>query len=442
MRIAYFSPFNPLKSGISDYSEYLVEALSEKAIVDIWVSGFVPYGLESNYEIYDYITYPDLLSNLPKYDAVIYNIGNNPYYHSHIYDVFLKYNGYVILHDLVLYYLITGYFLETLDDPQLLINEAESNGGVKDAAFMKSILSEDIPPLQFKSPEKLPLNKTLIEHAKGIMVHSEYSRNEILKVSSTANCWVIPQIGPADNDKLLTEEVNRLKSKYGINANDLVISSFGFVAESKRIHQVLFALSQMDTKNLKYLLVGEGDYINKYIKKYKLESVVIQTGFTTIEEFDDLMKLSDIVVNLRFPYMGETSASMIRALLFGKPTLVTDIGWFSELPDDTIIKISYADEEKEVNEIKKKLRFLLEDEKERKNYSLKSSLYALNYLNRKKITYSILNGIMKFEGIDEEDLFKLNYCDLLSQRLIEFGLNISDQSQINHVSAYLFEVLE
>lgn len=49
---------------------------------------------------------------------------------------------------------------------------------------------------------------------------------------------------------------------------------------------------------------------------------------------------------------------------------------------------------------------------------------------------------MKFEGIDEEDLFKLNYCDLLSQRLIEFGLNISDQSQINHVSAYLFEVLE
>ncbi|WP_039833604.1 glycosyltransferase family 4 protein [Paenibacillus sonchi] len=441
MRIAYFSPFNPLKSGISDYSEYLVEALSEKAIVDIWVSGFVPLGIKSKHEIYDYVNHPDFLENLTNYDAVIYNIGNNPYYHSHIYDVFLKYNGYVILHDLVLYYLITGYFLEMLNSPKLLVEEANYNGDTNDAKLMESILGGELPPLQFKSPDRLPLNKRVIEHAKGILVHSEYAKNEIVKVFSRANCWVIPQIGPSDNEELLASEATHLRGKYGIRDNDLIISSFGFVAESKRIQQVLHALSQIDTKNIKYLLVGEGDYVDKLIKKYKLESVVIQTGYTSIEEFDNLIKLSDIVVNLRYPYMGETSASMIRALLFGKPTIVTDIGWFSELPDDAIIKICYKDEEAEILKLKQHLKLLIENGGIRKTYSLKATQYAKDYLNRSEITNSILNGILQTEDIDVDSLFKLNYCDNVSQKLIEIGLVNTDQLQIKRVAINLFDIL-
>jgi hypothetical protein len=51
------------------------------------------------------------------------------------------------------------------------------------------------------------------------------------------------------------------------------------------------------------------------------------------------MAACDVLVNLRYPTMGETSGSVIRGLSLGKPMLVSDVGWFSELPDGVALKI-------------------------------------------------------------------------------------------------------
>jgi hypothetical protein len=52
-----------------------------------------------------------------------------------------------------------------------------------------------------------------------------------------------------------------------------------------------------------------------------------------------LMAACDVLVNLRYPTMGETSGSVIRGLSLGKPMIVSDVGWFAELPDDVALKI-------------------------------------------------------------------------------------------------------
>src|SRR5437870_5748374 len=41
----------------------------------------------------------------------------------------------------------------------------------------------------------------------------------------------------------------------------------------------------------------------------------------------------------RAPTMGETSGSAIRTLSLGKPLVVSDVGWFSELPDEVALKV-------------------------------------------------------------------------------------------------------
>jgi glycosyltransferase involved in cell wall biosynthesis len=51
------------------------------------------------------------------------------------------------------------------------------------------------------------------------------------------------------------------------------------------------------------------------------------------------MAACDVLVNLRSPTMGETSGSVIRGLGLGKPMLVSDVGWFAELPDGVALKI-------------------------------------------------------------------------------------------------------
>jgi glycosyltransferase involved in cell wall biosynthesis len=45
--------------------------------------------------------------------------------------------------------------------------------------------------------------------------------------------------------------------------------------------------------------------------------------------------------------MGETSGSAIRALSLGKPLIVSDVGWFSELPDSVAIKVPVDEREPE-----------------------------------------------------------------------------------------------
>ncbi len=58
-----------------------------------------------------------------------------------------------------------------------------------------------------------------------------------------------------------------------------------------------------------------------------------------------LMAACDACVLLRAPTMGETSGSAIRTLSLGKPLVVSDVGWFAELPDDVALKVPVGGDE-------------------------------------------------------------------------------------------------
>jgi glycosyltransferase involved in cell wall biosynthesis len=71
-----------------------------------------------------------------------------------------------------------------------------------------------------------------------------------------------------------------------------------------------------------------------------------------------LMSACDICVNLRFPTMGETSAAALRVLSLGKPLVVSDVGWFAELPDSVAAKVPV--DEWEVETLARTLMLLAE----------------------------------------------------------------------------------
>ena len=55
----------------------------------------------------------------------------------------------------------------------------------------------------------------------------------------------------------------------------------------------------------------------------------------------------DVCVALRSPTMGETSGSAIRALVLGRPLVVSDVGAFRELPDEVALKVPVDEHEAE-----------------------------------------------------------------------------------------------
>jgi glycosyltransferase involved in cell wall biosynthesis len=124
------------------------------------------------------------------------------------------------------------------------------------------------------------------------------------------------------------------------------IASFGHITTEKGIERTLAALAALgNSYDFRYTLVGQPDGFDvaELVRSHGLTSRVNVTGFVTLEEFKARIRSTDIAVNLRERTVGETSASVCRIMAAGVPVLVSDVGWFSELPDDAVVKIDAGD---------------------------------------------------------------------------------------------------
>src|SRR5439155_3753957 len=90
------------------------------------------------------------------------------------------------------------------------------------------------------------------------------------------------------------------------------------------------------------LLVGSA---SARLQDVDLPEGVLREPYVPEPRLWSLMAACDAIVGLRSPTMGETSGAAIRALSLGKPLVVSDVGWFSELPDDVALKIPVDDRE-------------------------------------------------------------------------------------------------
>src|SRR3712207_3100505 len=100
MKLNWFSPLPPAKTGIADYTLRLLPALCSKADVVLWTDR---PSWSSEIEQYADVRYYQL-DNLPwadihRADLNIYHIGNNCDFHSGIWQVSRQCPGCAILHD-------------------------------------------------------------------------------------------------------------------------------------------------------------------------------------------------------------------------------------------------------------------------------------------------------------------------------------------------------
>jgi glycosyltransferase involved in cell wall biosynthesis len=116
-----------------------------------------------------------------------------------------------------------------------------------------------------------------------------------------------------------------------------VLASFGHINAWKRVEPTLRAVAALRAEGVdaRYILVGSvsPNYdLNGQIARSRLGDAVTITGYVPRQAFDDHVAAADLCVNLRFPTGGETSASLLRLLGAGRPTLVSAVGAFAELP--------------------------------------------------------------------------------------------------------------
>ena len=179
-----------------------------------------------------------------------------------------------------------------------------------------------------------PLASFVLEHATGLVVHSRYVRDRARAAGFDRPIAVVPHPAWPVPD-VAAERV----------APGIVIGCFGVVNASKRIPELLRATAALRRTHdeVTLLLVGPtspGFDLDRRLQRLGLDGRRRSCVRSWVDErrLWALMAGSDVVVNLRHPTMGETSGSVVRGLSLGKPLVVSDVGWFSELPDDVALE--------------------------------------------------------------------------------------------------------
>jgi glycosyltransferase involved in cell wall biosynthesis len=343
MRIAYFSPLNPVKSGISDYSEEVLPFLNSYFDIDLFID---PSWDPENREIrkkFNIIPFNAESFDSLKYDEIIYHMGNDYRAHKFIYESLLNYPGVVVLHDLVL----QGFYAERYDETgdfgsykKLLIKYYQDEG-MQIAERIRLKLPNQI----WESEEAIdfPLNEEVLRAAKAVVVHSEFVKDRVcLKTDKPVT--KINQHGYI-NKKF---DVKNTRKNLGLKKQEYLICSAGFINKNKRYESILSALSEIKEFRFKYIIAGKdrGRHLDNYLNG--TESYIIKLGHLPIEEFEEIINASHICINLRYPTMGESSSSLLRMMGYAKPTLITDYGSYAEFPDYCAVKISPDIDEKEM----------------------------------------------------------------------------------------------
>jgi glycosyltransferase involved in cell wall biosynthesis len=312
VRVAYYSPLPPERSGIADYSALLLPALERLLDVDVVRRGR---------------TRPVAA------DVALYHVGNDPDTHGWIVDALRRRSGVVVLHDLVLHHLVAGLTVGRRDGRAYLL-AMERDSGIPGRLLAHGYLDGRVPPLWETSPEEFPLTAEILASATGVIVHSRYVEERIRSMRYDRHVWRIPH--PAWPAPAVEPSAVDGRPLFGC---------FGHLNVSKRLPQLLeaFELVRRRHPDARLLLVGPAS--PHFDADRFVGAGVERIDYVDEQRLWSLMAACDACISLRSPTMGETSGSAIRALSLGQPLVVSDVGWFSELPDDVALKVSVDDDE-------------------------------------------------------------------------------------------------
>jgi glycosyltransferase involved in cell wall biosynthesis/SAM-dependent methyltransferase len=260
-------------------------------------------------------------------------VGNNAH-HDFVYETALRHPGVVVMHESNLHHLMADITIRR-GDWDAYVRECEFEGGGAAREFAERVRSLEVGP----DYEGVRMTKRLLASARGVIVHSRFMAAEMAAAGFSGPCGVIPHgawIPQADR--------NQFRYRLGLDEIAPLIGIFGFLKPYKRIAESLRAFRRLIqlVPQAKMILVGEPHPefpLASMIRSMGLSANVRVLGFTPIEDFVGYLGACDIVLNLRFPTVGESSGTLLRSLGLGKAVLVSDIGSFAELPDEACIKI-------------------------------------------------------------------------------------------------------
>lgn len=328
LRVAWFSPMPPARSGIAAYSDELLPLLRARgADIDVYAEpppGTPPGGTTARDFVWTARRRP--------YDLTVYQLGNAAC-HDYMWGYLFRYPGLVVLHDAQVHQARAQALLKRYrprrDDyvAEFAANhpDAPPDLALLVAAGLGGHLFAHWPHIRLV----LHAARLAAVHSPALAahLHTEYGSDVAAVPMGVADPLAgVAAATPAD-----------LRRRYDLPADALVVGAFGGVTPEKRLPQLLEALAALGAEFPRLHLLVVGAPVAHYdvladAAARGIEDRVRVTGFVPDAELPAHLALADICACLRWPTNGETSASWLRAIAAGRPTIITDLSHQPELP--------------------------------------------------------------------------------------------------------------
>jgi len=328
MRLAWFSPLPPARTGIAGYSADVLPSLD--------AAGLRIDRFEAR-NAHDFVWRH---RQLP-YDLVVYQLGNAAW-HDYMWGYLFRYPGLVVLHDARLHHARAAQLLRdgraddyrvefTYDHPSAAPGAAEhAVEGLRGSAYYR-----------------WPMTRAVVESAKLVAVHNNAIAGELRAEYPAAPITRI-RLGTPERETSPGARA-AVRARHGIPAGSIVFVAFGFVTPEKRIEPIVRALATLAARGVDahLLIAGENGFpgLDALIAAHGISPRVHLTGYVDDDRIADVLSAGDVSLCLRWPSAGETSGSWIESLAAGKPTIITSLPHNADVPSTVAMSVDLLEED-------------------------------------------------------------------------------------------------
>ena len=357
MRLAWFTPLAPVRSGIASYSEMVLPALATRHDIsqfvadDVWraragEARLEPDGFRAAPSAWGPIRSAHDFAPLHRtrpFDLVVYQLGNAGC-HDYVWAYLARYPGLVVLHDAQLHQSRAKALLA-----RGRVRDLRAEFGFAHPDAPRGVADWIIAGLGNPGAPIWPFTAVPLAAARAVAVHFPALASDIRDAWPDLPVHVIRHGSPdllasGVNSKL---QISNSKEDplppnpagFGVGSLEfgVVFAAFGLVTPEKRVPQMLRALAAIRgvVPGVRLRLVGDvAPYYDVHAdaEAHGVADLVEITGWADDDAFDRAIVESDVCLCLRWPTNREASGPWLRALAAGKPTIVNDLAHLTDLP--------------------------------------------------------------------------------------------------------------